>query len=425
MLLQEVETLVFTTGEVTNARRSSPLPQMACKGGPCQYAPTTAMCRNVGWDGNDVTWKCEAELPKGVRFGKVEVNCEGFPRADSEYVLRGSCGLEYALQGAPLHEVEEREEDTWWNRARGRAGERIHHGAAAAADASSSWWQSWFGDSRHSHLAHAKEYARDAKDYAHRQYDHASDSIHHAQHQSAGLWSLLSWLVSTALSLMVKAVAAVVVLYLVWRVMRPAAVSAPPPRPQPRSSGLFRSLLGGLPFVSGLSSLLNADASQDPPPQYPGHDASGGYNPSTYDKRYQSSYGRAQQAQQPQQQQQQQQGSNWSVLHGLLGGSLLGYLMGRRRAAPAAAAAAPVYTQPAPSSSSWFGGAAPARPEPTTVHHVHHNAPPMNPEYSRRTTDRYPTASSVSASSYDPSPDPIPDVRTTETTTAYARTKRR
>jgi hypothetical protein len=100
-------------------------------------------------------------------------------------------------------------------------------------------------------------------------------------------------------------------------------------------------------------------------------------------------------------------------MHGLLGGSLLGYLLGRRRGNQQPATT--IHTEPA-SSSSWFGfgGSAPRTvPSSQTVHHVHHNAPPpVNPEYVRRSNQAY-------------SPSGMGDVKTTETTTAYARTKRR
>lgn len=97
--LQDIGTLVFSSDAKTTARRSSPIPQMSCIGGSCEYAPSTAACKNIGFDGRDVTWKCECELPKGIRLGPVTVSCEGFGYADDPNVLVGSCGLEYKLEG--------------------------------------------------------------------------------------------------------------------------------------------------------------------------------------------------------------------------------------------------------------------------------------------------------------------------------------
>jgi hypothetical protein len=36
------------------------------------------MCEPRGNDGVDVTWKCEADLDNRVRFGRVQVSCEGY-----------------------------------------------------------------------------------------------------------------------------------------------------------------------------------------------------------------------------------------------------------------------------------------------------------------------------------------------------------
>ena len=417
MLLQDVTSLVFSKGEMTNSRRSSPVPQMKCTGGHCQYAPSSALCRNAGFDGVDVTWKCEAELPKGVHFGKVEVSCEGYGSRDDEKVLKGSCGLEYSLAGEPIFESEEREEDTWINRnIKRNAGEkmhphkipnshpqhpdnRVHYNPPSTASS----WLSWLTDS-----------SQQAKDYAHRQYDHASDAIHqHSQqhHAAQSSWGPLAFLVSlftSLFSLAVKLIAALVIFYVVYKLLRPST-SVPPPS-QRTSPSLLRSALGALPFASLLGGgfpFSSSNQYNSPPPPYPGTTPPP-YSAHPYDK---SSY--TQPPPTPQSQQ-SQQGSGFSVLHGLLGGSLLGYFLGRQRAAPAAQS---VHTQP--STSSWFGGSGMSQPQ--TVHHVHHNAPPVSqPTYGTRGGERYPTAST--AASYDTE---VPEERTTETATAYARTKRR
>ena len=393
MLLQDVSSLVFTKGDMTTSRRSSPVPQLSCKSGPCQYSPASALCRNAGFDGTDVTWKCEAELPKGVKFGKVDVSCEGFANRDDEYVLKGSCGLEYGLVGEPTFESEEREEDTWYNRnVRHNAGEKMHDSKVhdsttydrASAASSASSWLSWLTDSSSRHGAYGQ-----AKDYAQRQYD----TLHPSATQrssSFGLFSLFSSLLSSLFSLGIKAIAAVIILYLVYKLIRPSTSTAVPA--QRAAPSLFRSLLGGLPF----SSLLGGSQPQGaypPPPPYPGH-SSQGYNPSPYDKSY---------ATPPPTQ--QQQGSGFGVLPGLLGGSLLGYLMGRRRTAPA-----PVQTEVG--GGSWFGGG--ARPA-QAARPVYRNAAPMSAEERRAAARSYESTSTTE----------VPDVRTTETSTAYATTKRR
>lgn len=41
--------------------------------------------------------QCEADLHPSVRLGAVEVSCEGWEHPDDEYIMRGSCMLEYNI----------------------------------------------------------------------------------------------------------------------------------------------------------------------------------------------------------------------------------------------------------------------------------------------------------------------------------------
>merc|ERR1712213_161047 len=87
--LRDVQVLTLRAGEMTTGRRSSPVPQLSCVGGSGA---------NRGWDGRDVQWECKADMEGTVRFGKVEVICEGYDYAEDDYILAGSCGLEYTLE---------------------------------------------------------------------------------------------------------------------------------------------------------------------------------------------------------------------------------------------------------------------------------------------------------------------------------------
>eukprot|EP00007_Cunea_sp_BSH-02190019_P008541 CAMPEP_0174245482 /NCGR_PEP_ID=MMETSP0417-20130205/39216_1 /TAXON_ID=242541 /ORGANISM="Mayorella sp, Strain BSH-02190019" /LENGTH=329 /DNA_ID=CAMNT_0015325273 /DNA_START=57 /DNA_END=1042 /DNA_ORIENTATION=- len=99
VLLTDIGALTFTSGQMTTGRRSSPVPQLTCVGGSAsgQPQPSVVQCRNVGHDGFDVQWRCEADMSDDFRFGRVTVVCEGFDSPDDPYILRGSCGLEYTL----------------------------------------------------------------------------------------------------------------------------------------------------------------------------------------------------------------------------------------------------------------------------------------------------------------------------------------
>lgn len=60
--------------------------------------PSAVQCYNKGSNGADIQWKCEAELDKDVAFDAVHVSCEGYYAPDDDYILEGSCGLEYRLK---------------------------------------------------------------------------------------------------------------------------------------------------------------------------------------------------------------------------------------------------------------------------------------------------------------------------------------
>ena len=98
--LKNVQVLTFRNGEMTNYRRTSPIKQMNCIGGDaCSKSNTisTAQCKNMGSDGNDINWKCKASMGKNLRLGKTIVSCEGYNFPSDRYITVGSCGLKYEL----------------------------------------------------------------------------------------------------------------------------------------------------------------------------------------------------------------------------------------------------------------------------------------------------------------------------------------
>ena len=98
---------------------------MSCVGGDACNAeqPQVMQCRNMGSDGVDFQWRCEADLSTDVRLGSTTVSCEGYDSpgtcstandaagttvlvlpcelhgvpSEDDRVLRGSCGVEYEL----------------------------------------------------------------------------------------------------------------------------------------------------------------------------------------------------------------------------------------------------------------------------------------------------------------------------------------
>ncbi|KAF7336671.1 OPT-domain-containing protein [Mycena venus] len=100
--LARIPALTFYKDALTEARRTDPIPQLVCVGKPCKlYQPEVVRCQSLGGAGTEIDWKCEADLPSSLRFGRVEVGCEGWSRPGDPYVLKGSCSLEYRLVQVP------------------------------------------------------------------------------------------------------------------------------------------------------------------------------------------------------------------------------------------------------------------------------------------------------------------------------------
>ncbi|KFQ28926.1 Store-operated calcium entry-associated regulatory factor, partial [Merops nubicus] len=100
VLLRDVQALTLHKGQYTASRRTAAVPQLQCTGGAagCARVPEVVQCYNKGWDGYDVQWQCNADLESTLRFGQMEVSCEGYDYPDDPYILRGSCSLLFRLE---------------------------------------------------------------------------------------------------------------------------------------------------------------------------------------------------------------------------------------------------------------------------------------------------------------------------------------
>ena len=97
--INKVKELNLLHGNNTIGRRKNPIKQLTCEGWLCfQYAPNKIKCNNVGTDGIDIKWNCYTNLDSKVKFGKLDVNCEGFDFPEDPNILIGSCGLTYTLE---------------------------------------------------------------------------------------------------------------------------------------------------------------------------------------------------------------------------------------------------------------------------------------------------------------------------------------
>lgn len=98
--LGDIKTLTLHRGRMTATQRGSPIRQLECVGGNAcgRFEPEVMQCYNQGADDRgEVQWKCQAEMPKAYRLGATTVSCEGFTSPDDDFVLEGSCGVEYTL----------------------------------------------------------------------------------------------------------------------------------------------------------------------------------------------------------------------------------------------------------------------------------------------------------------------------------------
>ncbi len=101
--MRDIPVLTFVDGERTVSRRGETYPKMIRVGGnaPKSSNPDVIQCTNVGNDGHNVNWRCEAQLPKGVELGKFDIVCEGWSGPGDMEVVAGSCNIEYNLKGMP------------------------------------------------------------------------------------------------------------------------------------------------------------------------------------------------------------------------------------------------------------------------------------------------------------------------------------
>ena len=102
--LSDVKAITLTAGQFTTGRRSAPVLQQQCRGNFCKGAPTIIQCTNSGSDGLDIQWACEGDLPEWLSFKNTDINCEGYDYPTDPYILAGSCGMSYSLQGTPPYE---------------------------------------------------------------------------------------------------------------------------------------------------------------------------------------------------------------------------------------------------------------------------------------------------------------------------------
>jgi hypothetical protein len=97
--LKDIQVLTFRKNEYVLSRKGR-FPQLQCTSGCSNQDFVDAVqCKNVGSDGIDVNWECQAQLPPHLKLSNTYVVCESFDqmRPYDPYVILGSCSLDYSL----------------------------------------------------------------------------------------------------------------------------------------------------------------------------------------------------------------------------------------------------------------------------------------------------------------------------------------
>ena len=90
MLLSDVKSLTLHSDHLTTGNREAPIQQLTCLGGFfgfCDKSPDMVQCTNVRSDGLVPRWECKAVMDKSIKFGYVNVQCEGYDSPyDNKYI---------------------------------------------------------------------------------------------------------------------------------------------------------------------------------------------------------------------------------------------------------------------------------------------------------------------------------------------------
>ncbi|KAH0570161.1 hypothetical protein SS50377_28136 [Spironucleus salmonicida] len=95
--LQDIDILVFNQNEKTKSRRGEYYPQLKTSFGSPKISQ--AVCKNNGFDGESIIWKCKSkDLLEGQKFKSAQVSCEGWNGPGDKQIVPGSCQLNYVIK---------------------------------------------------------------------------------------------------------------------------------------------------------------------------------------------------------------------------------------------------------------------------------------------------------------------------------------
>lgn len=92
---------------------------------------------------SEIQWKCEADLDQRVKFGRMTVSCEGYNGVDDEWVVDGSCSLQYELERTYSDEWEYSEENSKYIRLNNITNKYSYNNTILIQCCSSKWLEVW------------------------------------------------------------------------------------------------------------------------------------------------------------------------------------------------------------------------------------------------------------------------------------------
>lgn len=104
--MSDINAVTFTSGYRTRSRRGETYPQMQLDRHTPRAirraSPSSIQCYQQAYNAfnGESHWECVADLPRGVKLGNFHISCEGYDYPGDEFVLDGSCAINYRLERA-------------------------------------------------------------------------------------------------------------------------------------------------------------------------------------------------------------------------------------------------------------------------------------------------------------------------------------
>ena len=94
-LLERGDIVTFNSNEMTIGLRNPPRPQVLAIPNVCHAACIKGNVECTYFSREK--WDCVADISKIYIWGKINVDCEGYPNRDSPHILKDSCQFQYQL----------------------------------------------------------------------------------------------------------------------------------------------------------------------------------------------------------------------------------------------------------------------------------------------------------------------------------------